>query len=864
VAALSPTPPGSVPGFAIARPGLMARLDAGVEGKLTSLVAPPGYGKSVLLRQWAANRHHRAPAWLTVDRRDDHGERLATRLVTALDVLDPGIGRSALERVDGTGASMGDHFIAQIIEELDLAGPGVLVVDELDTVGNVRLLEDLRALIEHSAPSFRVVLATRVSAAQLRLEHATELRHNDLAFSREEVALLLGRLSGQSFTDDQIDALAAKTEGWPAAVQLAALALRDGSDPDAFIEWLSGDDQLIGRYLTDEVLSGQPERVRSFLLQTSVLGRLSGPLCDAVTGGDDGAELIDLVDRGSMFLVRTGDDGWYRYHRLFRDLTRHELHAAHPDLERGLLCSAADWHLEQGQLDVAVAYLGEAEDWDRVLDLVGAHGRSLFERGQSAIVLRWLESVPERVRAKRSSILLEEVVLLTVVGHTLRAEERAAQLERSASLTAGERIVLDALRSTWVQWHASTQSAIAAADRAMTAIEVILPDEVPDLLGLTSFDSIRNVALASRARARWYEGDTERSRHELATMVEGGISFAPWLINVLGALALIDAWDGRLHEAHHAASRALVVASRADLVGHQSTVDPLLALAAVFRERGALGRSELMLDQALGPIARVPRSVPLAIHTVERALLDLAQGEPGRGLQRIGRFLSSGHRTPPRLVAARLDAVEARLRLVLGDTSAAERLSEGADGLWTGDQAAVAVQVAASRREIATARDLLATWPRGGVRSTLEHRLWTAVVDAPDGDRRASRRGIDEVVTLAEHEGSVLMFVDAGPDAVRLLRGLLDTSPSPYVRRLVQRADERAATASAPGEGAALSERELLVLRYLPTRLSNAEIAAALFVSLNTVKTHLRSIYRRLEVSGRRQAVEAAEGLGLL
>ena len=854
-----------IPAFAIDRPALTARLDAGTDGKVTALIAPPGFGKSLLLQQWIRDRDHLPIAWLPLDGRDDYGGRVAARLVSAFGAVDADIGRTALERVDATGETMGDRFIANLLGDLEMVGPSILVVDGIDALTNDRIVQDLRSLVEHSSTDLSLVLATRGQGARRLLgSQATELDRADLAFARDETALLLERLTGRALSDRQIDDLQARTEGWPAAVQLAALALRDDPDVDGFIDRLSGDDQFISGYLTDEVLARQPAEVVRFLVQTSVLRSLSGPLCDAVTGRDDSAEMLDELDRRSMFLAPTGTDGWYRYHRLFRDLTRQELNRTGPDEERRLLRSAADWHLGRQDLDLAASYLIEAEDWERVLDLATTHGLTMFERNEPAVALGWLHAVPIHIRQRRSTTLLEEVALEGIVGHTVQAEELAGWLQRSVFLTAGEHVVLDLLRAAWVQWHTPPRVAIAAADNVLMSLDHVAEGEVPNILGLMSAADIGSMALACRARAHWYLGEADRARSDLATLTEGDLSFAPWLINVLGTAALIDAWGGRLNDAYQGAMRALLVASRGDLLGHHATVDAHLALAEVRRERGSLARAELALEEALGPMTRVQRSVSLAIHATSGAQLDMAQGEPARGVERIARFLSSGHSPPPPAISARLGAVDARLRLAVGDATATERLLEGIHDLWTTDGAAVVTQLATSRGELADARKVLASWPGHDLRSRLDFHLWTAVVEEHAGDHRAARAALRDAVALAEPQGHVQVFVGAGAAAHRVLRRLLEGEPTPFLRRLVDACDSPAAAGGPSQTGVDLSPRELLVLGYLPTRLSNAEIAEVLYVSLNTVKTHLRRIYQRLGVSGRRQAVEAAELLGLL
>ena len=854
------------PSFAIPRLRLVRVLEAAAEAKVALVVGPAGYGKSVLLRQWLASTPRTRVGWLGLDARDDDGERLARRLVAALAALEPGIGEFALEHAAEGGRMMGDQFVARLLEELHGAPSGLLVIDEVDTLSNPRLQLELQALIEHSPPSLSFLVVSRHQPLLVpeRLAGGPRLGPHDLGFTPEEAALLFGRLTGRDVAPAQVEEVVARTEGWPVALHLAALAVRDHPDADGFLDRFGGDDQFVGAYLTTEVLAGQPASVRRFLLLTSVLRRLSGPLCDAVTGNGGGAAALELVERGSLFLTRTSEDGpEFRYHRLFREQLRRELRSDHPGREPELLRRAGDWHLADGDAAAAAEYYIEAEDWELVLDLVARHGRAFFEQGRSATVLRWLESVPTALRAERPLVELQEAVLHTMAGSTLVAAE---VLERLAQrpVAAGHLAVADGVRTTWVQWGAPPGSVIAAADRVLAALDTTPAAAIPDVLGVTSAENLRVIALIGRSRAQWYRGETQRARETLTSLAEEELPFAPWCISALGALALLDAWGGRLHAAHEAAGRALVRATRTGLVGHQSLMDANLAMAHVLRERNLLDEAELALDRALAPAARTQRSVVLALHAVEGALLDLARHEARPGLRRIAEFLASGHGRPPPAVDARLRTAEARLWLAVDDLPAAEQLL-GAAEPWSAEQVAAAVQLAVAKADLAAARGLLEAWPDDGEPwSTLQRELWTAVVENAGGDRRAARRRLAAVVALAAPEGHVRLFLDAGAGPLQLLRSLPQSEDTDRLRSLVL-------ARSAPGSRAVeedtertLTGRELLVLSYLPSRLSNADIAAELYVSLNTIKTHLRNIYRRLGVSGRQEAVERAKELGLV
>lgn len=850
-----------LPAFIVPRPHLVERIDRAAQGRFTAVVAPPGFGKSILLRQWAADPGSTRIGLLRLDRQDNDGQRLASRLIGALSDIDPDIGLSAMESADRSGQSLGDRYLAQLLEDLELSAPGVLVIDELDMLTNPRLVLDLRSLVALAPASLNVVVAMRSDPEHpWSNETASRLDHVDLAFSAEHAGTLLARLSNRELTASQIEAVMAKTEGWPAALQLIGLALREGADVDDFVERLSGAEQFIGAYLTNEVLGRQPEEIRHFLLQTSVLRRLSGPLCDAVIGQASGHELLAAVEHRSMFLVRIDEVGtWFRYHRLFQDLTRHELRVHTPEVEADLLRAAADWHLAEGEVDAAVGYLIEAREWDRVLELVTKESRRLFELSEAQVVLRWLGEVPAVLRSERRDLQLIEAILHTMVGSTVEGQAVVEDLERSQEVTDGELAVLNTLRSVWVQHHSTPEAAIAAADTVLRMLDEDPQLVPPDPLGLTGRDHLRYISLVSRARAYCYQRATDRARTELTDLLEGELAYEPWRISALGALALVDLWDGRLHRAHDSAARAMVLASRADLIGHPSSAEALLVLGAVARERGQTGRAELYLDQALAPAARLQRSVVLGMHAVERATLDLVVGDPERGVERILAFLASGQWRLPQLVANRLRIVEARLRLATGDLASTLLAMEAPDWPRTAASAPLAVQAAVRSGDVDLARRFLADWPSTAVEA--EVALWTAVVEDLSGDHDSARRAMTEALSLAEADGHVRLFIDAGPEAIALLRAVATTHPTPYLLRILE---HDPASAGATRNPLGLSPRELVILRYLPSQLSNAELAAQLYVSQNTLKTHLRSIYRRLEVSGRRDAVAAAERLGLV
>jgi LuxR family maltose regulon positive regulatory protein len=488
----------------------------------------------------------------------------------------------------------------------------------------------------------------------------------------------------------------------------------------------------------------------------------------------------------------------------------------------------------------------------------------MFASGRASIALRWLDRLPSSVRLDNTIVALEHAALLTMTGGTVFAEETIEQLCRTRELSRGEQVVVDAIRCTWVQSHSPPEHVLTASDAVLGALDTVLPCDLPDVLGISSHDSLRDIAIACRARALWHRGETSEARAALEHLVDAGIEFPPWRISAIGALALLEAWSGRLESAHEYAQDAIRLARLHDLVLHPSTIDSLLAMGHVLRERGAFDRAALVLDEAHTIAASIRRSASLAVHTVEAALLELGLGRPRAGLDRLASFAAAGHREPWPAITSRLCAVEARLYLAAGESHITERVLRDRPPSAAISRARVELAVAAG--DLSSARSVLEGWPeRHDICSELDRRLWRAVVEDLDGRRAAAVQAIRLALALGEPDGHVQAFLDAGPDVRRILRYVVRSWPTHYVAMLLDLADLTTRLRSNPVHGeVTLSDRELVVLQYLPSRMSNAEIARHLYVSRNTVKSHLRSIYRSLGVTSRRDAVDRGAELGLL
>lgn len=855
------------------RPRLTDRLRRLTGGPLTVVSAPAGYGKSVLLDQWAVRHGSTAVARVRL-RAGDDAHRFVARLTAALPHLGAGFERDLPARQTADGPGLGEEAVETILAALAPVRRGILVVDALEAPADAALVDDVRLLLGRLPPGVHGVAAQRSRRQRSTFPPGEPrapggLDEADLAFTAEEARRLVRRVAGRDLTSQQVDSLLATTQGWPVALHLAAIALRRRIAPEAVIAALAQDERQLDGYLADEVLSTLPRRDRRFLVHASVLDRMCGSLCDAVTGapsGDGDETLHVLVDRG-VHLRREAGDGepWFRLHPLVREVLRRELRRSDATAESELLARAAAWHLARDEAERAFAYLVAAGDGPGLVQLVDRCGQAMFERGAAGEVLRWLDAIPGSHDPRRTDLAVRRAYLHTMVGQ-MRVADRVLHDIDGALVSPGERIALDALRATWVFGDGRPHAALDAADAALAGLAGIDPAALPDIFGLTTPDSLHIMATGSRARAWWHLGKVDAARRALAELCDEHGVYPPWRVRLLGTLALVEAWAGNLSSAHRNAARSRTVAMAGHLLDHPASLDARLAAARVARERGDLGRADLLLAgvQALATRFHVP--VALAMHSLEQALCELARRRPERGLAAIRRNRTRGDPSPPPAVAARLHAAEACLLVALGDTDRARSTLEdaAAAGLQAPELAAASVQEAVERGDLGAAVAHLDRWHPDAAepRSVLERGLWAAVLDAERGDHRAARRRAALVVADARAERHVRLFLDAGRPAWRLLRALHHASSTPYLHWLL-------AGAQSPPHGgvsdtpAGLSDRETEIVRYLPTHLSNAEIAAALYVSVNTLKTHLRTIYRKLGVTTRRDAIARAEDLGI-
>jgi LuxR family transcriptional regulator, maltose regulon positive regulatory protein len=862
----------SQPVHVVDRPALRRRLDAVVDHSITLVVAPAGAGKSVLLGQWAGTHPELQFVWLEIVPSDDDPVRFRRRLLNGLAGIDPTfVDVSPLTSVRGEG--LGDAFLNDLAIQMTELPEVIIVLEDLHHLSNAALLSDLARLSELLPGNVHLVLSSRAdlpiawSRQRMRLD-VMEIRQADLAFDDTDSAELLERISGQSFSADSVTALVNRTEGWAAGLQLAGMTLRLHEDPDDFVTQFSGTDRLIADYLSEEVLQAQSHDRRQLLLQMSVPDEMSADLIGYLTGTPNVQGILEELERESMFLVPLDSSReWYRFHHLFRDLLRFRLRAEDPDLESLLLHKAADWHLERGVADLAVECLMSARDWDAALDLIHVRGSEIFERGEMATAIRWLSNIPEFVRADQREVNLLLGFLLGTEGQAAAAEDVTRRVRVDPNASRGEAACAQAFLASLAQFRANHEMSIDMAEEALVMLDDLSDDEpMPAVLNLGDIDSLRTMTLISGGRSHFLAGRLGEARTWLKSgLASTGAAYSIWRVSGLGSLALVEAWSGNIDFAETLADEALSVAQSVGMLGHPSTADAYLAITLAALERGEPRRAAISLHE--GTIrAEANRRTQLSwVARLELALLRAAEGE----FEQSAAVLSSSQHPagpPPPIVDDRLRALEVHLLRLRGYLAEASRVSErGRSGseVLRFERVAVALSTGQTDHARKLMNSSLSDAEVDNPAADLRAELQLAWMSSVEGSADTTQIHLLQALELGGRHSLVEIFVQAGSAIVQLVAGL-QSNRTAFREAILRRSREL--SSPSPGDDLVdpLTDRELEILSYLPSRFTNSEMAQRCYVSVNTIKTHMTHIYRKLDVANRNGAIRRAQEIGLL
>jgi LuxR family transcriptional regulator, maltose regulon positive regulatory protein len=888
----------------VPRPRLLARLAEGVGRGLTVVSTPAGFGKTTMLGDWARRSRGRA-AWLSLDAGDNDPARFWRYIAAALAQARPGVDAPVAALLRGPHQASLEAVATAVINELSsLPGTGevVLVLDDYHLVEAPPVHQSVAFLLDRLPPGLRLVLSTRADPplplARLRARgQLAELRAADLRFTLVETAAFLREATGLDLPAASVTALQDRTEGWAAGVQLAALSLRGQADPAGFIATFAGGHRYVLDYLTGEVLAGQPEHVLRFLLETSVLERLCGPLCDAVTGRTGSQEMLEELDRANLFMVPLDEvRHWWRYHHLFADLLRTRLEREWPAALPGLHHAAAAWHEKHGFADDAVRHAIAAGETRWAARLVERHVETLLRRSEGATLERWLSTLPAESVRTRPRLFLAQAIAAVVSGRLEAVEPLVADAERAFAATGDEPHEPTVGRALSVLANVPASMAFLRADvaRQRGDADRALDFLTQALAHLGEDDWLMRSQVAwNLATVPWMRGELGEAERALAKLVAERVAAGE------GYLAMRVCYDhsevqlaqGRLGAAQRSYQRALKIASEAGQQAPPAGM-ALVGLAEVLYERNELAAAYEHATQGIALCRQLAFAQPLARGLAMVARIRQAQGDTAGALEAIGQ--AERVNVSPQMVALYnpVPAWRAGLLLALGETAAASRWASGR-GLRAGDEPGYPRE----REYLALARVLLAEHAPGQAlglldrlhakaaaqqrtRSVIEAAALRALALADGGDEGAASASLAEALALAAPEGYIRVFADEGVPMARLLGRFAaaqrtgrvvfpEPVPQRYLNQLIRAFQPTAAPPAArdtamAGLAVPLSDRELEVLRLLAAGKSNQQIADELVVTLATVKKHVGSILGKLVAGNRTQAVARARVLGLL
>ncbi|MGA5300028.1 LuxR C-terminal-related transcriptional regulator [Nucisporomicrobium flavum] len=857
------------PPFVVTRPRLLDRLRHSL-APLTMVVGPPGSGKTQLVASWVADATAtRTVAWINLE----DGPPLPFWTVVVEALRHAGLQMSSSLGPSTARAPVDRSFLVRLVAELNrLDTPVMLVLDGVSDLDGAEWATELEFVLRHTAPVLRLTLIGRwdppLPTHRYRLAgRLLEIRSADLAFTADEATKLLGQ-HGVQLSPAKLTSLLEHTEGWAAGLRLFAMALQGRPDADSVVDTITGNEATIAEYFFDEVLRTLPAEVRSFLLEISVLDTFTAELAEAVTGRAEARSIIADLERRNAFVQPVAEfSAVYRFHRLFAELLGAQLLCAAPERLRALHRRAAEWFAERGQTVDAVGHAVKAGDWDTAAAVIVDHyaiGRLVLD-GRAGLLGRLLEHLPADRDTPRTALVAAALALCDG-----SAEECAQHLRRFQQAVPGpagddSAVVLSELllRVMLADAHGTAEQVLSCC----SAVEQALTETPPEQLARHPELAVLLMAGIGRAQSRSGAIDAAAVTFTRAAADTDPCSRYP-RIRCLEHLAVIEAYRGRLGHAGRLAEQAVGLADGCGTEPDRSSVTAHVALAWVAMERydvDEAGRHLRIADQR-----RRPDTDPLttAAYALVKSRRLQARGEL-RGAAKL--LEDTDHQVggrAPRWLAHEIILARARLMIAMGLAGEALEVIEGlpTPGLPGGAVMHAAALASAGHRD--RAREVLGpVLGAVGIPSPVVIEAWLvmATVTAHDGEPEKAREALGHALRHAIPEAQRRAVHQVWAQLRRLLRDDDELAEQHRVLQGIARgADRPGAADTGPVLVEPLSRREMEVLEGIAAMLPTEEIAARLFVSINTVKTHVRSILRKLSASRRNEAVRRARALGLI
>jgi LuxR family maltose regulon positive regulatory protein len=875
----------------VPRPRLIELINRYDVPCFTLVSAPAGFGKTTLLSNWV--RLNQIPAaWISLDANDNDPVRFLSYVSAALMTIDPTVGDDALAAIQSPQSISIDRILALLINDVaEYSGIVALVFDDYQFIESEDVHQALFNVIEHLPPNMHVLLATRIDPpwpfARFRARGTmNEIRASDLRFTAPETSAFLNEIMDLSLSTEEIAKLGERTEGWIAGLQMVALSLQDRVDRTQFIEAFSGSHRYILDYLMEEVLEHQPTELRTFLLETSILERMCAPLCQHITGQANAQEILEKIDHSNLFLVPMDDDRrWYRYHHLFADLLRTRLKEIRPDRLLELHREASTWFEQRNLVNEAIQHGFEADDKDRSLQLIKSKSLELVFQGGLRTLERWLQMLPKETIENSPRLCLAQAWVWVYSGNIAACKQALDACERALGSRAREIADEDIIRGQLLGVRAYTawfEGDIVSAEASARESLSILPKS--DTMGWAWSSEIFGAMLRTRGDFNEAQKYLERAI-EISTQA-GALHIA---IDAHWELSVLTYYRGQLNETIQICQQALDLANqfireggrRLPVVGYIYTrmafvswargeldralehalegtrlserwgfmdvlVMSYLALARVYSSRGEYNHaqgavqraksistdlSEHYLENATSLEALINlqhENLPAALDWKDRATIHMDDVPNFLNLQEY-RILAHVH--VAQAMKSRTDVSENVIKLLV-------RLDKMCD------------QVQAYGQSIEVLLTLVLAWQASG-------------------QSQKALESLEKAIRLAQGEGYIQPFIEYQAQLLESLRTLhRQNKYINFITEILQKGEKKSTIPTSRSStlllAEELSDRELDVLRYLPSQLSTSEIAEELYIATSTVRSHIKSIYGKLDVHSRREAVSRARELDLL
>jgi len=881
----------------VSRPRLIEILNQGLARGLILVAAPAGYGKTILLSEWT-QRITLPVAWLSLDQRDNDLTRFLTYVIAALQTIAEGIAAATLEDLRSSPTLHLESILTGLINEIALiSDPMVLVLDDYHEIEYQSIHEAVSFLVEHLPPQMHIVLSSRIDpplplARWRGRGQLAELREADLRFTLDETAEFFTGTMDLKLEQDDLEALASRTEGWIAGLQLAAISIKNRPDVSTFVAEFSGSHEFIVDYLTDEVLEKTPAALRDFLLQTSILSRLSGELCDQVTGRQDGRATLESLRGNHLFLNPLDDERrWFRYHALFADLLRKRLLEEQPELVPALHLRASHWFDQNGDPEQAIRHAIAAKDYQQALAIIERIAEGTLVRGEFRTFLNWMEAIPPEMTRSRPRLLVYYASGMLFSGGDPATVEtmlhEAVKADESGEI-AGEAAALHAMIATL------KGDVGKSIERSQHAIEALPAGNL----------FLRSLVIGNLSVAYISTGDVESAGELFARAARDGEQAGNHMATVMALrrLAEIALLQGELHRAWDICERGLKLAV-------YPTGKPLPVAGILMALQGDILREWNDLQSAN---EHIQSGIELVLRWSELAAIEnylyqarvkrsLGDAQGAQSAIDMARQISEKNQVS-RVAPFIISLFQARLWLQLGKQSDVETwarnyqpfkafLDEHGYNPKYHHHMLEIEGIAFARFHLAGGRwdralEILEPLHKAATElkrtgSLIEILILKAITFLKGGDIEQALGSLEEALSLAEPQGYIRVFIDEGQPMREMLTlflgevGKRDSSDmvsvsTKYVNQLLAALAAETVTRRVTREDVSagltepLSARELEVLRLLPTSLTSTEIAGQLFISPNTARFHIKNIYSKLGAHRRADAVERAKGLGLL